>query len=140
VKELHVLWIEARPEIVEQWAETLLEALGYVKVTVQPRPALVMMQAEDSIEGDRFCVGELLATECQISYEKQHFWGRVLGNEPVRALALALLAAAEARAPNCLLEMQPELDRERRFLEAQRLKLSRALGTTRVQFETMNPT
>ncbi|MBW2020529.1 MAG: phosphonate C-P lyase system protein PhnG [Deltaproteobacteria bacterium] len=87
-KKRQSLWIEASLKAVEEWADHLLQALGEVKVLVQPRPVLVMMHARDSVEQEVFCVGEILVTECQIACRGQRFWGRVVGDQPLRALCL----------------------------------------------------
>jgi phosphonate C-P lyase system protein PhnG len=134
------LWVEARLGKVEEWASLVLDNLGQVQVTIAPRPALVMMQVVDSVQQERFCAGELLVTECQIVCSRQRFWGRVLGHQPLRALALATLAAAQNLAPATLEELQPAFELERQVLHEQWNRKARAIGATRVQFDTMKTT
>lgn len=134
------LWLEARAEVLETWADHLLNALGSVDVLVDPRPALVMMEARDSVERERFCVGELLVTECQILVANKSYWGRVLGNQPLRAFGMAVLEAAADCTPDSLDPLKKSFQREHEFLERQRAQTAKALGSTKVQFDTMMPT
>jgi alpha-D-ribose 1-methylphosphonate 5-triphosphate synthase subunit PhnG len=137
---LQELWIEARSELVEAWGNRLLNALGDVKVAIPPRPALVMMEARDSVERERFCVGELLVTECQIALGEALFWGRVLGDQPLRAMALALLAAAREHAPEAVQGLEVSFQKERTYLQRRRAKMAKAVNATKVRFETMTLT
>jgi len=140
MNEQQSLWIEADLRAVEEWATFLFESLGNVEVLVQPRPALVMMHARDSVEREAFCVGEVLVTECQISCRGQRFWGRLAGDRPFRALALAILAAAKSLEPKVVTSLEQNFGREKARLKQDGDRRKRALGTTRVRFETMTPT
>ena len=140
MNERQSLWIEADLRAVEEWATLLLEALGSVEVLVQPRPALVMMHARDSVEQEAFCVGEVLVTECQVACRGQRFWGRVAGDRSFCALALAILAAAQALEPEAVMSLEQSFSRERDRLIQDEDRRKRALGTTKVRFETMIPT
>ena len=134
------LWIEASLKAVEEWAGHLLKALGEVKVLVQPRPALVMMHARDSVEQEVFCVGEILVTECQIACRKQRFWGRVMGGQPIRALSIAILAAAQSLEPEAISSFEHSFSQESQRINEREERERRALGATKVQFETMTLT
>jgi len=138
--QLQELWIEARVKALEGWVEYLLNTLRTVEVMVEPRPALVMMEARDSVEKERFCVGELLVTECQLLYHDKGFWGRVLGNQPLRAFGLALLEAAQDCVPEALDSLEGSFRKESAFIQRQRAQMGKALGATKVQFDTMTPT
>jgi len=140
LQDLNSLWIEASLEAVEKWASYLLKALGNVEVLVQPRPALVMMQVQDSVEKEAFCVGEVLITECQILCQGQRFWGRVVGNQPLRALSLAIFAAARSLEPEAIRSLEGSFRHESQRIKERKDQEKRALGTTKVQFETMTPT
>jgi len=125
---------------VEEWASYLLKAVGNVEVLVQPRPALVMMHARDSVKQEVFCVGEILVTECQIACRGQRFWGRVVGDQPLRALCLAIFAAAKSLEPEAIRSLEHSFSQESHRIEEREDRERRALGTTKVQFETMTPT
>jgi hypothetical protein len=140
IESLHDLWVEARTELIELWTDRLLEQMGTVRMVVPPRSALIMMQASDSVECAPFCVGEVAATECQLEFDGELFSGRAIGNDPVRVIGIAVLAAAEARAPWALEPLLRSFREETDFLMEQRLIMAKVLGSTRVQFETMTPT
>lgn len=134
------LWIEASLKAVEEWAGHLLKALGEVKVLVQPRLALVMMHARDSVEQEVFCVGEILVTECRIACRKQRFWGRVMGDQSIRALSIAILAAAQSLEPKAISFLEHSFSQESQRINEREDRERRALGATKVQFETMTLT
>ena len=134
------LWIEARLESVERWASHLLTVLDDVQVVTQPRPGLIMVQLRDSVEMELFCLGEALITECQIACRGQRFWGRALGEEPIRSLGLAILAAARSLEPEALDHLKKLYHEEYKHLSEQRDQERKALGATRVQFNTMTQT
>ena len=136
-RDLSELWLAAAVETVEEWAESLVGRMGPVEVLTPPRPVVVMMNARDSVEGEVFCVGELLMTECGASCGGESFRGWTLGNEPRRALALAILGAAQGLFPHLLEDMAACFDAERERLAQDRERMVRALGSTRVAFETM---
>lgn len=140
MSEQQNLWIDADLRAVEEWATFLFESLGNVEVLVQPRPALVVMHARDSVEREPFCLGEVLVTECQIACRRQRFWGRVAGDRSFRALALAILAAAKVLEPDAVASLGQSFSRERERLKQGDDRQKRALGTTKVNFETMTPT
>jgi len=105
---LQNLWIEARQEIVAQWAEELLNALGRVKVVVPPRPALIMMQARDSIEDETLLPWRASHYRMPDSVPQTTLLGKSAGGtSPVRSLALALLAASQALTPESVDGMEP---------------------------------
>jgi len=140
IDSLQELWIEANVEVLQEWGTHILNDLGNVNVISPPRLALVMMEARDSVQQERFCVGELLVTECQVTVGEELFRGRVMGNQPLRALALALLTAALTCAPETLRNLEAFFDREREAIQKRRDRMSRALASTKVQFDTMTPT
>ena len=124
----------------EEWASYLLKAVGNVEVLVQPRPALVMMHARDSVEQEIFCLGELLVTECRIACRSQRFWGRVIGDQPIRALSLAILEACRSLEPEAIRSLENSFSKESQRIKEREDRERKALGTTKVQFETMTPT
>lgn len=140
IDSLDDLWIEARIEQIELWTNWLLEHMGAVRMVVPPRCGLVMMQASDSVDCAPFCLGEIAVTECQLEFDGGLFWGRVIGNDPVRATGVAVLKAAEANAPWVLEPLLKSFREETQFLLEQRLTMAKALGSTRVRFEAMTPT
>ena len=138
--DIQELITRARPEVLEGWSNRLLEELDSVEVVTPPRPALIMLQSRDSVRRERFCVGELLVMECRLHFNKENFWGRVIGNEPVRAVAAALFKIAEKYRPDVLRSLEEAFREERSLLEESDKEVSVALGTTMVRFDTMTQT
>jgi alpha-D-ribose 1-methylphosphonate 5-triphosphate synthase subunit PhnG len=61
-----------------------------------------MIPAEDSLEKQKFYLGEALVTECEVAVEGHPGFGLCLGEEPVRAYCLAVvdsLLHADGPAP-----------------------------------------
>jgi phosphonate C-P lyase system protein PhnG len=67
---------------------------GYA-VTVRRSPAvcLTMIPAEDSLEQQKFYLGEALTTECEVLVDALPGFGLCLGDEPVRAYCVAVVDA-----------------------------------------------
>ena len=72
---------------------TALEAEHAVEVESQPSVGLAMIPAEDSLERQRFYLGEALATECVVRVDGLLGYGLCLGDEPVRTYCMAVLDA-----------------------------------------------
>jgi phosphonate C-P lyase system protein PhnG len=64
-------------------------------VTVRRSPAvcLTMIPAEDSLEQQKFYLGEALTTECEVVVDGLPGFGLCLGDEPVRAYCIAVMDA-----------------------------------------------
>jgi phosphonate C-P lyase system protein PhnG len=79
---------------------------GYA-VTVRRSPAvcLTMIPAEDSLEQQKFYLGEALTTECEVVVDGLAGFGLCLGDEPVRAYCVAVVDAllhADRPLPNAI--------------------------------------
>jgi len=72
---------------------TDLEASHQVSVRKSPSICLAMIPAQDSLEAQKFYLGEALATECEVEVDGRQGFGLCLGEEPVRAYCLAVLDA-----------------------------------------------
>jgi phosphonate C-P lyase system protein PhnG len=70
-----------------------LEQSHSVKVRKAPSVCLTMIPAEDSLEGQKFYLGEALTTECEVTVDGLDGFGLCLGDEPVRAYSIAVLDA-----------------------------------------------
>jgi alpha-D-ribose 1-methylphosphonate 5-triphosphate synthase subunit PhnG len=71
----------------------LLEARHSVEVRRRPSVCLTMIPAEDSLERQRFFLGEALTTECEAAVNGLAGFGLCLGDEPVRAYCIAVVDA-----------------------------------------------
>lgn len=107
-----------------------------VKVIREPQTTLVMVPALDTAEQILFYLGEVLITECTVEVDGTAGYGFVIGDEPEKALCLAILEAA-LESGNVL---TPEIERvlgeqEKVILEKKRRDYN-MIARTKVNFET----
>lgn len=113
------------------------EVLRTAKVDVlkKPETSLVMLRALDSITGDPFNMGEVLVTECEVRLGNHVGYSLIMGEEPERALAAAIIDAAlesgRASAPS----IEGKLWQEEQRLRTERRQENALIGRTRVNFE-----
>lgn len=106
-----------------------------IEIKSPPKPVLVMARVRETVDGDRFNLGEVLVTSCEVVLDGEPGWGMVLGDDPERALCAAVLDAVDAGVP-------PEgLEEELTLLlasvrEERRSRWAR-VQPTRVEFEEM---
>jgi alpha-D-ribose 1-methylphosphonate 5-triphosphate synthase subunit PhnG len=72
---------------------TRLERSHPVAIRRSPSVCLTMIPAEDSLEGQKFYLGEALTTECEVAVDGGPGFGLCLGDEPVRAYCIAVVDA-----------------------------------------------
>ena len=70
-----------------------LEQSYPVEVRRAPSVCLTMVSAEDSLEQQKFYLGEALTTECEVAVDGLPGFGLCLGDEPVRAYCIAVVDA-----------------------------------------------
>jgi phosphonate C-P lyase system protein PhnG len=70
-----------------------LEQSYSVEIRKSPSVCLTMIPAEDSLELERFYLGEALTTECEVTVDGRVGFGLCLGDEPVRAYCSAVVDA-----------------------------------------------
>ena len=68
-----------------------LEQSHQVEILKNPSVCLTMIPAEDSLEKQKFYLGEALTTECEVKVDGRSGFGLCLGEEPVRAYCLAVV-------------------------------------------------
>jgi phosphonate C-P lyase system protein PhnG len=71
----------------------LLEEEFEVKIVRAPAICMTMIQAEDSVEFQKFYLGEALTTTCEVIVRGQRGYGICLGDEPVRSYCIAFIDA-----------------------------------------------
>lgn len=105
------------------------------RVVAQPEAGLLMGRVVETVDGERFNLGEVLVTNCEVLVGGERGWGMVLGHEPERALCAAVLDAAvrEGMADDMVEEISLQLAFVR---EARRARWAE-VQTTRVDFEEM---
>jgi alpha-D-ribose 1-methylphosphonate 5-triphosphate synthase subunit PhnG len=72
-----------------------LEQVYPVVVRRSPSVCLTMIPAEDSLEKQKFYLGEALTTECEVAVDGRPGFGLCLGDEPVRAYCIAVVDALQ---------------------------------------------
>jgi alpha-D-ribose 1-methylphosphonate 5-triphosphate synthase subunit PhnG len=70
-----------------------LEERHSIELRRSPSVCLTMIPAEDSLERQRFYLGEALTTECEVAVNGLAGFGLCLGDEPVRAYCIAVVDA-----------------------------------------------
>lgn len=89
-----------------------LEQSHTVVVRRSPSVCLTMIPAEDSLEGQKFYLGEALATECEVAVDGTSGFGLCLGDEPVRAYCIAVVDALLHGGGPVLPEIEAFLDEQ----------------------------
>jgi phosphonate C-P lyase system protein PhnG len=72
---------------------TRLEPTFQVEIGKAPSICLAMVPAEDSLEAQKFYLGEALVTECEVTVDGNLGFGLCLGEQPVRAYCIAFIDA-----------------------------------------------
>lgn len=70
-----------------------LESHHAVTISQSPSVCLTMVPAQDSLEGQKFYLGEALTTECEVLVDQMPGYGVCLGDEPVRTYCMAVVDA-----------------------------------------------
>jgi len=70
-----------------------LESNHTVTVSQSPSVCLTMIAAHDSLESQKFYLGEALTTECEVLVDRMPGYGVCLGDEPVRTYCIAVVDA-----------------------------------------------
>jgi phosphonate C-P lyase system protein PhnG len=70
-----------------------LEQSNRIEIRKDPSVCLTMVPAEDSLERQKFYLGEALTTECEVVVDGRPGFGLCLGEEPVRAYCIAVVDA-----------------------------------------------
>jgi alpha-D-ribose 1-methylphosphonate 5-triphosphate synthase subunit PhnG len=116
-------------------AEQVLAGGARPAVLRGPAAGSVMMRARDPGRGGLFNLGEVTATEAEVEIAGERGYALVLGVEPRRALAGAIVDAAAEAMP----ELRPVIEHVlgQALLDDERRREARALRVegTRVQFD-----
>lgn len=134
----HILANSSEEEVCEL-ASFLLEhySASQIKLLSGPRQGLVMLRVRETVAESLFNAGEILVTEVKLELDEQFGFGMVIGNQPRKALALALIDAA-LRKNDALAE---QLSLKLAVLYQQIMQYNQReqalVATTRVEFERM---
>jgi alpha-D-ribose 1-methylphosphonate 5-triphosphate synthase subunit PhnG len=75
-------------------ADRLLEQNNSIEIIKEPRPAVMMLRARDTAQGQIFNLGEAIVTEAQVNYCGETGYLLVMGDNQLHALAGAMCDAA----------------------------------------------
>jgi len=109
-----------------------------IKLLSGPRQGLVMLRVRETVADSLFNAGEVLVTEVKLELDGQFGFGMVLGNNPRRAMAVALVDAA-LRKENT--PYHEQLTRQLAYLEQDirqnNQRMQALVATTKVDFDRM---
>ena len=106
-----------------------------VEVLKKPETSLVMLRASDSITGSPFNMGEVLVTESEVRLGNHIGYSLIMGEEPQRSLAAAIIDAALESGHASAFSIEEKLWEEERRLREERKQENALIGRTRVNFE-----
>jgi len=121
------------------WERLAGEILSCARVRIirPPAASLVMMRARDPVEGIVFNPGEVLITECEVEMDQARGWGCIMGDEPAKALAAAIIDAALNNGHHLKDKILEELRLQEEKINSLLQLEYKLAGRTRVDFETM---
>jgi alpha-D-ribose 1-methylphosphonate 5-triphosphate synthase subunit PhnG len=115
-------------------AKVAQEYPGHIKLLTGPRLGLVMLSVLESVAESTFYAGEVLVTEVTLELVGRYGFGMVLGNDPRRALASALVDAALGLDGDIASELRRELNDLESGIRQEQRQAFRAVASTKVDF------
>jgi alpha-D-ribose 1-methylphosphonate 5-triphosphate synthase subunit PhnG len=129
----------AEREILEDLADRVLEDLP-VEVSRGPSVGLLMLRGEEPSERLQFNFCEVTVSEAEVTANGQRGYAMVMGRQPEKALAGAVLdVALELGHPACG-DIEAALKAALAAEDARRRSAVATVSGTRVRFEEMKPT
>jgi alpha-D-ribose 1-methylphosphonate 5-triphosphate synthase subunit PhnG len=128
----------ASTDLLEALADQVLETLD-VEVSRGPTVGLLMLRVEEPSERLRFNFAEVTVSEAEVTAAGQRGYAMVMGREPAKALAGAILDIAIETGHPASRAIEDQLAAVLQE-EAERQAATRArVAPTRVRFEEMTP-
>lgn len=124
--------LEPLQRLVSQIEETV-----EIAVTKAPSVCLTMIPAEDSLERQRFYLGEALTTECEVRVKESAGYGLCLGDNPSRAYCLAVLDALEHSGAPLPIEVEAFLREQKQIVARRDQEEFDLILQTQVDFKLM---
>jgi alpha-D-ribose 1-methylphosphonate 5-triphosphate synthase subunit PhnG len=93
-----------------------------------------MLSVRESVAESTFYAGEILVTEVTLELAGSYGFGMVLGNDPRRALASALVDAALGLDGEVAAELRRELNDLESGIRQEQRQTFRAVASTKVDF------
>lgn len=117
-------------------AEKVLEDVD-IKVIKKPTPGMIMMRCRDNAHSCVFNFGEVLVIDAEVSLGNSTGYAMVMGMEPERALAGAILDCAVEAGHALTSEILFMLKAEEQRLQEEKVRTWKEIETTKVDFEVM---
>ncbi len=108
-----------------------------VTILQHPSICLTMIPAEDSLEKQKFYLGEALTTECEVLVDQLPGYGLCLGDEPIRTYCAAVIDALLHNEQIIPLELETFLREQRSILERHQQDEFDLILQTQVDFKLM---
>jgi alpha-D-ribose 1-methylphosphonate 5-triphosphate synthase subunit PhnG len=102
-----------------------------------PSVCMTMVQAEDSVEGQAFYLGEALTTECELQVNGQAGSGLCLGDEPLRCYCIAFVDAILLLRDHNLPIIERFLDKAAAAIDHQQQVEYNHIQRTKVDFKLL---
>jgi alpha-D-ribose 1-methylphosphonate 5-triphosphate synthase subunit PhnG len=115
-------------------AKVAEEYSGTISLLTGPRLGLAMLKVRESVAESTFYAGEILVTEVTLELASRYGFGMVLGNDPRRALAAALVDAALDLGGDVAAELRRELNELESGISQEQRQAFRAVASTKVDF------
>jgi alpha-D-ribose 1-methylphosphonate 5-triphosphate synthase subunit PhnG len=96
-----------------------------------------MIPAQDSLEGQKFYLGEALTTECEVLVDHMPGYGVCLGDEPVRTYCIAVVDALLQSGDSVPHEIDIFLSEQRDILSHEQQDEFDLILQTQVDFKLM---
>jgi len=131
--------LRAMPYIPTDACQSLLEQLASDEIALlqAPETGLMMMTITDSTDSD-FFLGEVLVTTAEIEYRGRRAQGRIMGDEPEKALLLAVIEAMMlSEDPVGMKRILETLAGWTKIADAVIATEARLAASTRVSFDSM---
>jgi alpha-D-ribose 1-methylphosphonate 5-triphosphate synthase subunit PhnG len=117
-------------------AEKVLEDTD-LQVIKKPSSGMIMMRCRDNAHACVFNFGEILVTEAEVRIGNSTGYAMVLGMEPEKTLACAILDCAIEAGQPLAVEILQMLRSEEQRLQEEKIRTWKEIETTKVDFEVM---
>lgn len=124
-----------------KWSEKI-EEMSDIKILKDSKMGLVMMRMNDMSHNETFNLGEVLITDCTVTIDDMFGYGVIMGNQPDRAKAMAIIDAIihskDMKWKSLITDFNSWLEEEMKQQEKEDGKEFALIKKSRVEFETMN--
>jgi alpha-D-ribose 1-methylphosphonate 5-triphosphate synthase subunit PhnG len=117
-------------------AEEILRSAD-IELIKKPQTFLLMARATDSVTSCPFNLGEILVTEAEVRLGTYIGYSLIMGEEPEKALAAAVIDAALQGDDVCRSLIEEKLLQEKRRHEMEQQQEFSLVAQTRVEFEVV---